>query len=176
YELAERCAYFTAWLDVSTPFTHIEEASSDITRIVIHTGRTLMSGHALYDALSDEFGIVCEMADDENVVLIPSVLNPASDFDALQSAVLKLSARAHKRPVRVSVAAPPEPVFRMDMREAYFSDREYVSPASSKGRISCETLTKYPPGIPYLMPGQEIGEYEAAIMARQGVGKVSVVK
>lgn len=176
YALAEKAAYFTAWLDISTPFSHIEQASSDITRIVIHTGRTLMSGYELYDSLEDEFAIICEMADDENVVLIPSVANSASDFEALQAALLSLSARARKKFSYAPPDPPPDPVFGMDMREAFFSDKEYISPRAANGRISCETLTKYPPGIPYLMPGQLIGPYEAALMERLGVRKVSVVK
>ncbi|MBR2743000.1 MAG: aminotransferase class I/II-fold pyridoxal phosphate-dependent enzyme [Clostridia bacterium] len=176
YALAERSAYFTAWLDISTPFTHIEEASSDLTRIVIHTGRTSLSGYALYGMLEDEFSIICEMADDENVVLIPSVANTQADFDALLAAMAKIAPRVNKRFIPAEAKSPEAPVLSMDMREAYFADRETLSAQRAEGRVSCETLTRYPPGIPYLIPGQLITRRHTEEMMRLGVKKVSVVK
>lgn len=176
FKLAERCAYFTAWLNMSTPFSNIESATSDITRIVIHTGLTSMSGYELYDALEDEFNIICEMADTENVVLIPSVANRENDFKLLQEALLSISGRVKRLKHIKEIPSAPHPVFNTGMREAFFSQKERLNAGDSYGRTSCETLTQYPPGIPYLMPGQCITEYEIEQMTRLGVKKILVVK
>ena len=41
-------------------------------------------------------------------------------------------------------------------RDAYFAPYEYVEIKDSVGRVSSEVVTLYPPGIPLLVPGEEI--------------------
>lgn len=41
-------------------------------------------------------------------------------------------------------------------RDAFFAATELVPAASAIGRVSADTLAAYPPGIPNLMPGEEI--------------------
>lgn len=174
--LSEKCACFTSWLDMSTPFSHIEDAHSDITRIVIHTGETTMGGYELYNILEDEFGIICEMADDENVVLIPSIGNSDDDFERLCGALLSISKQVKRKPASLEIKDSPKVVMGKSMREAFFSDKEYLSPDDSLGRIACESLMRYPPGIPYIIPGQLIGEHEISQMKHLGVEKILVIK
>ena len=48
------------------------------------------------------------------------------------------------------------PPTRMSPREAFFSPHETVSVKDAIGRISTEIIAPYPPGIPVLVPGEEI--------------------
>ena len=41
-------------------------------------------------------------------------------------------------------------------RDAYFGESEVVAAAEAVGRVSADTLAAYPPGIPNLIPGEEI--------------------
>ncbi len=41
-------------------------------------------------------------------------------------------------------------------REAFSSDTERVAPKLAVGRISAESITPYPPGIPIITPGERI--------------------
>ena len=41
-------------------------------------------------------------------------------------------------------------------KEAYFAESRKVSLRDSAGLVSVEMITPYPPGIPLLMPGEEI--------------------
>ena len=41
-------------------------------------------------------------------------------------------------------------------RDAFYSDSELVNVNDSAGRVSTEIVTVYPPGIPLLVPGEEI--------------------
>jgi hypothetical protein len=46
------------------------------------------------------------------------------------------------------VAIPP--------REAFLGEAEEVAVENAPGRISCESIASYPPGIPALLPGERI--------------------
>lgn len=173
--LSETCAVFNAFLDLSTPFSHIEARGSDSTRIVIHTGNTDMSGFELYDILENEYGIICEMADDFNVVLIPTVLNDGDDFRALVSAITEISARTHKADTSYDEEVLiPQQILRI--REAFFSEKEKVSIDDACGRVCGEMVFRYPPGIPYLIPGQKIGKKEVMLLSRLNIKEISVIK
>lgn len=52
--------------------------------------------------------------------------------------------------------ALPEPVVRLTPREAFQSERRRIAWSEALGRISAETITYYPPGIPFLSAGEEI--------------------
>jgi arginine decarboxylase len=41
-------------------------------------------------------------------------------------------------------------------RDAYFGASEIVPAHEAVGRVSADTLAAYPPGIPNLLPGEEI--------------------
>ena len=42
--------------------------------------------------------------------------------------------------------------------EAYYADKEFIDLMHSSGRICCEIITPYPPGIPLFYPGEIISE------------------
>ena len=41
-------------------------------------------------------------------------------------------------------------------REAFLGDAELVAVRDAVGRISCESIASYPPGVPQLLPGERI--------------------
>jgi arginine/lysine/ornithine decarboxylase len=41
-------------------------------------------------------------------------------------------------------------------REAFLGESEHVRVDDAVGRISCESIAGYPPGIPALLPGERI--------------------
>jgi arginine/lysine/ornithine decarboxylase len=48
--------------------------------------------------------------------------------------------------------------FAMTPRKAFYSDSELLDVRDSAGRVSTEIVTVYPPGIPLLVPGEEISQ------------------
>ncbi len=48
----------------------------------------------------------------------------------------------------------------MTPREAYFAEKEEIEIEKSLGRICGEVIAEYPPGIPILMLGEEIGQQQ----------------
>jgi len=47
-------------------------------------------------------------------------------------------------------------LLRMTPREAFFAPHETLPLESSSGRIAADIVTVYPPGVPLLLPGEEI--------------------
>ena len=41
-------------------------------------------------------------------------------------------------------------------REAFLGEAEQVAVEAAPGRISCESIASYPPGVPALLPGERI--------------------
>ena len=52
----------------------------------------------------------------------------------------------------------PTPVVVLSPRQAFYTDMEEIPLVQACGRISGETITYYPPGIPCLGVGEEITE------------------
>ncbi|EQD25064.1 MAG: Arginine decarboxylase [Leptospirillum sp. Group IV 'UBA BS'] len=47
-------------------------------------------------------------------------------------------------------------LLRMTPRDAFFAPHETVPLEDSAGRIAADIVTVYPPGVPLLVPGEEI--------------------
>lgn len=56
------------------------------------------------------------------------------------------------------LAMLPVPVVRLSPREVFRKERERVLVDNALGRIVAETITYYPPGVPFLARGEEITE------------------
>ncbi len=130
--------------------------SLDITKLTISTKSLGLSGFQVSSLLNAEFGIQVEMADLANLLVIVSIGDRKDDLDRLVSALMRISSHRTLQPIKPLV--PPVQADRMVLspRDAYFAPYEYVEIKDSVGRVSSEVVTLYPPGIPLLVPGEEI--------------------
>ena len=62
--------------------------------------------------------------------------------------------------LRNEVALPP--------REAFLGEAEQVAVDDAVGRISCESIASYPPGVPALLPGRAHLRRDRRLPARAG--------
>jgi arginine/lysine/ornithine decarboxylase len=78
----------------------------------------------------------------------------------LVESLRRLSGEAHTLGPGPPVVHPPGRSFELETvmlpRDAFFGDIEPVPPANAVGRISAETVSPYPPGVPVLAPGERI--------------------
>ena len=51
-------------------------------------------------------------------------------------------------------------------RDAFLGQAEVVPVAEATGRISCESIASYPPGVPQLLPGERITTEIVAHLSR----------
>jgi arginine/lysine/ornithine decarboxylase len=135
------------------------DLSLDVTKLTISVKELGLTGYAASNLLNTEFDIQVEMADLYNLLVIVSIGDRRDDLDRLVHALENLAQRSHG-PAFVPEVLPPPPIHTARLacspREAYFGDYAYVPLRQAAGRITCDIVTIYPPGIPILIPGEEI--------------------
>jgi arginine decarboxylase len=137
----------------------------DPAKLVLVLGPSGRSGLRLEQHLL-QAGIPVEMADRDTLVALVTLLDDEATIDRLVTTVL---AGLHEPPGPVrpvpssSVESPPQ---RMSPREAYFSPHATVPRERVLGRVSAELVAPYPPGVPVLVPGEEITEATLAALDR----------
>ena len=134
--------------------------SLDVTKLTINVKRLGVSGFEASAILNAEFGIQVEMADLFNVLVIVSIGDRKDDLDRLVAALDTIAGRGAPAKNRRPIPSPFPPLgqqFYLPPRDAFFAPSEHLSLAKAEGRISSDIVTIYPPGIPVLVPGEEVG-------------------
>lgn len=136
--------------------------ANDPLRVAIDVSRLGQSGHWVRERLIAGHGVYMEMSTATTVVavigalttidverLIAALTAVADEADALRHADDVLA-------VETFPALPAAGTLRMLPRTAYFAESIVVPAEVAIGRVSADTLAAYPPGIPNLVPGEEI--------------------
>jgi len=137
------------------------EFEIDATRYIINVEKGY-SGHLLLDYLRRR-GVQAEMSDGANVILILSPFNGKEDFERLLAALREcdfeeLRAECHGA---VSFGIPE---LKMLPHDALGAAKERIGFLEAEGKVCGGSIVPYPPGIPLLMPGEEISKKHVEIM------------
>jgi arginine/lysine/ornithine decarboxylase len=137
-------------------------ADMDVTKLTISVSDLGLSGYHVSQMLNTRFGIQVEMADPFHVLVIVSIGDRQDDLNRLVEALRQISAETGLQGALLPLdkVHPPSLTnrFIMTPREAFYSDTELVSIGQAAGRVAAEIVTVYPPGIPLLVPGEEISK------------------
>ena len=149
--------------------THLENESYDFTRLVVNTP---LRGNYLAELLRSKYNIQVEMADFNNIVLIGTVADTSIMYENLVKALKDIfadskyeaqlnnhinEARKDSNSINLnSYKLMPKPKTVINWHEAEELKRELVELDDSIGRVSAESLVPYPPGVPLVLPGEEI--------------------
>lgn len=133
----------------------------DPLRVVVNVAETGWTGYEVERHLRTEYRVEDEFADSFNVVL---VLSPNDDpaardrlLDGFRSVSLNPRLVNQTRATDASkLLQPPIPPLLLSPREAVLGPVRIVPLVEAAGLPSAETVTFYPPGIPLLMPGEEV--------------------
>lgn len=135
-------------------------AAYDPLRIVLDTRATGCTGMELADALRQSYDLHAELATQSTIVFVvglgertETLLRLAGD---VEEAVRLLSRPGRETEPIYGPSGKPELV--VSPRDAFLGDAEPVPVSDAVGRISCESVAGYPPGIPALLPGERISE------------------
>lgn len=134
------------------PLRHLRLVQADDpTKINISVVRSSISGNTLARRLR-ALGIEPEMSDSTHVICMATVGDTAEGFKHLAQALLSIDASisAGYQPV----APLPLPPCRLQSWQVPAGER--LPLAQAVGRIACETVFAYPPGVPMIVPGEEI--------------------
>lgn len=130
----------------------------DISKIVVSCEGTDITGISLMKELRQRFKIECEMAACGYVVAMSGLLDSEENIERLGRAIRELDGEIHRTAPRLPFTAAKIPPRRMPVAEALERPSKAMSVKDIRGRISAEYIWAYPPGIPLIVPGEELTE------------------
>lgn len=128
----------------------------DPSRLVF--GCDSMSGLQLGALLRRQFGIQVEMADLKYVIVLVGLGDTIVHGERLIAAVRALSTSSHPERKVAAITYPNVPPIRLSPRHASQLRHERVLWRHAIGRIASQIICPYPPGVPLIVPGEEITE------------------
>lgn len=130
--------------------------NDDITRLCIDVTKIGVTGYEASKRL-EKAQIFIECANAENLVLITTPSDKDEWYERLLNALKELDKKSSADDAKPKIREPNDLCKkRMSIREAVFSEYEYIELEKSVGRISAVCLGVYPPGSAVVAPGEEI--------------------
>ena len=134
-------------------------ADWDPLRIVLDVRGTGCTGYEVSEALEHAYDVQTELATQATVVLLVGLGEQPVALERVAGDVEEIVKRISRPGTIPAVIAPPaalEQQMAVPPRDAFLGEAEIVPVAEAIGRISCESIAGYPPGIPALLPGERI--------------------
>lgn len=144
----------------------------DPIRIVLNTANIGYSGNEAAEYFREK-RIEPEISDQERVVFISTPMNKKKDFIRLSKAIKSIQI---KKRIKNHFPIFEAPVIKKTLKEALFSKIEQINVVDSLGRISASTVSRCPPGIPVLVPGEIITENSIKNLLYYGIFLIDVIK
>ena len=138
----------------SLGFDTSNETLSDPVRLSIDTSKNGLSGTDANKILA-EYGVIAELADENSVVFIPTPFNSDDDFIRLKKGITALTGQKSKLQ-KSEETIPLQKI--LTPRQALCQKQQTISIEQSVNRISAQLISKCPPGIPQIIPGERITE------------------
>ena len=128
----------------------------DATKLSINTLDVGLAGIEVYDLLRDDYDIQVEFGDIGNILAYLSVGDRERDLERLVGALSEIR-RLHKKG-RAGMLTQEyiNPIVETSPQEAFYAPKVSLPLTETAGKISCEFVMCYPPGIPILAPGERI--------------------
>jgi lysine decarboxylase len=146
----------------------------DPAKLVLLTAPAGRSGLDIEASLL-EHGLPVEMADRDTVVPLVSMADDGRSMAILRHELDEALAAGREtavaRPVSVAALWRHTAPQVCTPRQAFFAEHEIVGLSEAVGRTSAEVIAPYPPGIPIMMPGEQItADTLSALMASLRAG------
>jgi arginine decarboxylase len=147
-------------------------AGWDPLRIVIDVRGTGCTGYEIAAELRASYDIHVELATHATLVLVLGLGQPVEALERFAHDFTETVRRVIRPGTGQRIARPPGSLQHrtvVPIREAFLGRGEAVPVDDAIGRISCESIAGYPPGVPALLPGEqittEVVEYLRALTA-----------
>jgi arginine/lysine/ornithine decarboxylase len=133
----------------------------DPLRLVVNVAGGGWTGYEAELLLRHEYRIEDELSDWFNIVLVTSPNDDPTARERLLAGLQHISQNP-KPPAKSAIAEathllqPTIPPLAMTPREAALGPKTALPLAASIGRVCAESIMFYPPGIPLLMPGEQV--------------------
>ncbi|MGL4791820.1 MAG: aminotransferase class I/II-fold pyridoxal phosphate-dependent enzyme [Anaerotignaceae bacterium] len=128
----------------------------DTTKLSINTLDLGLAGIEVYDILRLEYDIQIEFGDIGNILAYISVGDKNKNIERLISALNEIK-RIYKKPKTGMLEIEYiNPVVELSPQDAFYAEKQSLPIQQCEGKICCEFVMCYPPGIPILAPGERI--------------------
>lgn len=144
-------------------------AAWDPLRIVLDVRGTGRSGYEVAAALREAYDVQPELATQATVVLVIGVGERAEALERMAGDVDEIVKRIARQGTTEAVVAGAGTLgseMVVPPREAFLGPSEVVEVDDAVGRVSCESIAGYPPGIPALLPGELVTAETIAYLRR----------
>lgn len=131
----------------------------DDLKLVIKVDELGVSGFYIYELFAKEYHIQLELAEPHVVLAIISFGDSEKSVSILVEALRDVSLKLYQ-PNNALTSAPfmslKNPKILLTPRDAYYHPKKTVHIQDAEGLISGESIMIYPPGIPIIIPGEQI--------------------
>jgi arginine decarboxylase len=131
----------------------------DPMRLVLDVRETGCTGYEVAEALRRAYDVNAELATQATVVFLIGLGERQSTLLRLAGDVEEVVKRISRPGTTAAIVRPPSTLtdaMAVAPRDAFLGRAERVAVADAVGRVSCESIAGYPPGIPALLPGERI--------------------
>ena len=139
---------------------------ADCCKLILSTRGSVWTGKELYDKLRLEYNLQMEMAAGDYVVAIMTVMDSEEGFERLKHAIIDLDTKLDGEmdswdgqsamQETDSVKYPCSVKAKYSIAYALEQQQIFVSVNDAEDRICADFVYVYPPGIPILVPGEQI--------------------
>jgi arginine decarboxylase len=148
-------------------------AGYDPLRIVVDVRGTGRTGYEIADALRRSYDVHLELPTQATLVFVVGIGEPATALRRLAGDIEETVKRV-ARPGTTAAIVGPTTTLRNEVavppREAFLGEAEQLAVDDAVGRISCEAIASYPPGVPALLPGERISAETVAYLRELAAG------
>src|SRR3954464_5919010 len=134
-------------------------AGYDPLRIVVDVRGTGCTGYQIADALRRSYDVHLELPTTATLVFIVGLGESVAALRRLAGDIEETVKRVATRGTTAAIVGPMD-TRRNEVagsaREAFLGEAEELAVDDAVGRISCEAIASYPPGVPALLPGERI--------------------
>ncbi|MDD2431530.1 MAG: hypothetical protein PHI65_07180 [Firmicutes bacterium] len=134
---------------------HPEIFSYDPFKLVVSSSKVGLNGFEFRDELRKR-GIMPELAEANFVLFIITPSHTDQDLELLKWACKDIVGNRKQRELSTQAFFYPNLKAHLTPRQAFFAENKRVALQEARGLISAEMIVPYPPGIPLIMPGEEI--------------------
>lgn len=142
-----------------------ERERQDIGKLIVSVKGTGLSGKDLYDILLQKYKLQPEMAAESYMLAMFTVNDSAEGYERMTRALLQIDSAADAEMQNGAARGKgetaekgmfPQPVCKIPLSEAWDMKTAETPLQECPGRLAGEFVNLYPPGVPLLVPGEEI--------------------
>jgi arginine decarboxylase len=144
-------------------------AGYDPLRIVIDVRGTGRTGYEIADALRNSYDVHVELPMQATIVFVVGLGESAATLRRLAGDIDEVVKRLSVPGAIAPIVPPAASLYNevaLSPRDAFLGEAQRLAVEDAVGRISCESIASYPPGVPALLPGERISAETVAYLRR----------